>query len=204
MSGDEPRIYRPCGKGQVQGSSGALDLIRGHPHLTAFLKPNRCRWMLKDHHSPRDPRLATRQHHAPLTASCNAPNELAICRSGGCRVVRAGRGAEIAPNRSASSPTREVLRNTARLPVSPDVIHWRQRPGIGGLRCIRSSRPARTTRHHPMLEAFYRRENPGWYYEIVIPEPITEASTQSGNVSFYIYPRFPRTSAAKNGFRFAL
>ena len=39
-------------------------------NLNAFPKPNRCRWMLKDHHSTRAPRLTSRQHRAPLTASC--------------------------------------------------------------------------------------------------------------------------------------
>ena len=89
-------------------------------------------------------------HCAGLT-----PNELAICRSGGCRVIRAGRGAEIALDRSASSSTREVWRKPAGLPLPPDGIHWRQRPGSGGLQCIRSFRPGRSTRHHPMLEASY-------------------------------------------------
>ena len=49
-----------------------LDLIRGHPHLNVSLKCNECRWLLKDCPPTRAPRLTTRQHHAPLTASCKA------------------------------------------------------------------------------------------------------------------------------------
>jgi len=52
--------------------------------------------------------------------------------------------------------------------VPPDGIHWRQRPGTGGLQCIRSSRPGRSTRHHPMLEAFYWHEIEDWYRANVI------------------------------------
>jgi len=144
--------------------------------LNAFRKPGRCRRMLKDHRPTRAPRLTIRQHRAPLIASCKAldlpPNELAIWRSGGCRMIRAGRDAEIAPERSASLPTREVLRKPAGQPVSTGGIRWRQRPRTEGLQRIRSSRPARSIRHHPMLGAFYWLEIPDWYYAIVTFWPV--------------------------------
>jgi hypothetical protein len=95
-----------------------------------------------------DPRPTTRHQTTPRPADSfvqsakPAPNELPVCRSGGCRVVRVGRGAEIAPDRSASSPTREVWRKPEGRPSSTGGIHWRQRPRTWGLQRIRSSRPA--------------------------------------------------------------
>ena len=130
-----------------------------------------------------DPRPTTRHQTTPRPADSfvqsaeRAPNELAICCSGGGRVFRAGRGAEIAPDRSASSATLEVSRKPAGLPTSPDGIDWRQRPGTGRLRRIRSTRPARSTRHHRMLEAFYRLEILAWYCAIVIARPVAELSS---------------------------
>ena len=126
-----------------------------------------------------DPRPTTRHQTTPRPADSfvqsakPAPNELAIWRSGGCRVLRAGRGAEITPDRSASSLTREVSGKPALQPVSPDGIHWRQRPRTERLQRIRSSRPGRSTRHHPMLEALYWHEIPDWYYAFVIFRPAT-------------------------------
>src|SRR6056297_3139423 len=104
-------------------------------------------------------------------------NEIAIWCSGGCRVIGAGRGAEIAPDRSASWPTHEVWRNPAGLPMSSEAIDWRQRPGPGRLQRTRPARPDRSIRHHPMLEAFYWLEIPGGYYAIVVSWPMAESST---------------------------
>ena len=98
--------------------------------------------MLKDRR--RIPRPPARHQATPRPADCfvqsagRAPNELAMWRSGGCRAVRAGRGAEIAPDRSASLPTREVFRKPALPSVSPADIDWIQLPETGRLRPGRS------------------------------------------------------------------
>ena len=122
---------------RLPGALVPLDLIPVVVELNAFRKPSRWRWMLKDHHPTRAPRLPRcvrlRVHRAPLTASCRALDSprraRAICCSGGCRVVRAGRGAEITPDRSASSPTREGLDEQPHgYPCHAGGIQWRQLP----------------------------------------------------------------------------
>ena len=159
-------------KSQAQRSSGATELDSRASEPDCLADPNRCGWMLKDRRLI--PRSTTRHQTTPRPADSFVqsagltPNELAICRSGGCRVIRAGRGAEIAPDRSASLPTREVFRKPTLPSVSPADIDWTQLPETGRLRCIRSSRPDRSTRHHPMLEALYSPEKPAWHYATAI------------------------------------
>jgi hypothetical protein len=54
--------------------------------------------MLEDPDNFRDPRLANSQHHSPLTdlgrVVVSKTKNLSACCIGGCRLPRAGRGAE--------------------------------------------------------------------------------------------------------------
>ena len=181
MPAGEPRIGRTCGKGQAQRSSGATRFDTRAP-APEYLPETQRMPMVAERPSPH-PRSTAHQQTTPRPADSyvqsaeRAPDELAICRSGGCRVVRAGRGTEFARDRSASSPTREVLRKPARLTLSPAGIHRRRRPRTRRLQLIRSSRPARSTWHHPMLDAFYWLGIPDWYYAILISWPMAESFT---------------------------
>ena len=111
----EPRVDRRYGRGQVQGGSGATGLDTRGSALDCLPETQQMP-MDAERPSP-DPRSTAHQQTTPRPADSFVqsagltPNELAICRSGGCRMIRAGRGTEFAPDRSASSPTREVLRN---------------------------------------------------------------------------------------------
>ena len=172
MPAGESWVDRPCGNDRVEGSLGATGLDSRASESDCLADPNRCGWMLKDYHP--DPRPTTHHQTTPRPADSfvqsagRAPNEPAIRRSGGCRVVRAGRGAEIASDRSASLPTQEVFRKPTLPSVSPADIDGSQLPETGRLRLGRSSRPARSARHHRMLEALYSLEKLHWNYAIVI------------------------------------